>query len=119
MGLEIPSYSTAERLIYGPPAKTTLYNVSETASGEALKVGAYKRHSYQVSGSAGAVGFSTFNVYASNIPGQAKKDYQIVAMYTVNHSGLMYSDEWVFDSAYAAIVPYTNGSFTVIEKHSP
>ena len=66
--------------------------------------------------------FAAFKVYASNDPNQAKEDYQQIAAYAldlVEASGLMYSDEWCFDSAYAAITDVGAGTFTVIEKHSP
>ena len=118
MGLgNIPSYSPSESLLYGLPSITSLNGVGAGASGATARVGPYKRHGYQVSGSPGSS--CAFRVYASNDPNQPREDYQQIAAYAVDGSGLMYSDEWCFDSAYAAITDYGGGTFTVIEKHSP
>lgn len=118
---DVPSFSAAERLIYGLPAQVTIDSQTQGCSGTKMNVGPYKRHSYQVSGTNSAVG--KFNIYASNDSAAPLDDYQLIAQYSISPSsnvgGLMYSDEFLFDYAYSAIAPYTGGTFTVIEKHSP
>ena len=120
MGLgNTPSYSAAESLIYGPPAKTTIHEATSDESGETVSTGPYRRHGYQVSGTDAVSTSAVFRVYASNDKNQPRADYQQIAAYNVNRTGIMYSDEWLFEYAYCAITNVSDGTFTVIEKHSP
>lgn len=118
---DVPSFGPSERLLYGLPSKITIDSQTQGCSGAKVAVGPYKRHSYQVSGTNSAVG--KFNIYGSNDKNAPLDEYQLIAQYSVSPSsnvgGLMYSDEFLFDYAYCAINPYTGGTFTVIEKHSP
>ena len=105
-------------LSYGLPPVISLNTVSDNASGASVYTGPYKHHSYQVSGNDSSN--AKFKVYATNQPNQEQENYHIIAEYDVtNGSRVTYSDEWMFDSAYAAITNYSAGTFTITEKHSP
>jgi len=118
---DFPSYSAAERLIYGLPPQKTIDAAGAVTSGAKQSIGPYTRHSYQVTSNASAVG--KFNIYGCNDTGTALIDYQLIAQYSIspatNPGGLLYSDEFLFEYAYCSINPWTGGVFDVVEKHSP
>lgn len=115
-----PSYSAAEKLKYGLPVQKTIDAAVANTEGASIYVEPYRFHSYHVSGNSLASG--TFNIYGSN--GDEDSDYKLIASYGVspggtNARGLMYSDDWYFKYAKTTISNYSDGIFTVLERHGP
>ena len=125
----LPNQSSFSAAVSFGVTLTSVDNISTNVSGKIVNTGPYKRHSYQVSGSDACS--ANLRIYATNNPvartytgdlGQLSgthSGYQQIAAYPLAGTGIMYSDEWLFDRAYAAITDYSVGAFTIMEQHSP